>query len=216
MGYIKILNHNSSNSILNHQYTKPVGLMRSKFLNRKITEFKGLKRSRKISVVMFISLIITFQIISVIAVIVIFDSLQIISSAEVPSGYVSINFDYTQPEDMEVSIPYYIKNPGISDLTDIILTIKLYANYTHNSSKEVVKKEIFHKSLNLGVCRAWSILDGSLEGDFSDYNISALLDFLNEADPIESFWILADITLEANYFIGLIRFTVLNIDVVII
>ncbi|MFX1530245.1 MAG: hypothetical protein ACFFBC_03970 [Promethearchaeota archaeon] len=190
--------------------------MKSKLLNRKLLEFKELKKSRKLSVLILISLLVVFQIISVITVIVISDTIRIISTTVIPNGYVSINFDYTQPEDMEVSIPYYINNPGISDLTDIILTIRLHANYTDNSTKETVKQEIFYKSTDLGVCKAWSVLEGYFEGGFTDYNVSAVIDFLNKVDPEEFFWILGDITLEATYFIGLIRFTILNRDFIII
>ncbi|MFW9822080.1 MAG: hypothetical protein ACFFE4_04050 [Candidatus Thorarchaeota archaeon] len=190
--------------------------MKSRYLQRKITEFKGLKTSRKISVIFLISLIAISQIISIIIVIVISDTIGILSGAVIPSGYVSINFDYTKPDDMEVNMPYYINNPGISDLTDIVLTIRLSANYTHNITKQSIKREIFFKTANLGTCKAWNVLQGDFEGGFGDYNISAVINFLDEADPLESFWILGDIYLKASYFIGLIKFTILNRDLVLI
>ena len=165
---------------------------------------------------MFIGLIITVQIVSILAAVVISNVIQIISSVRIPNGYVYINFDYTQPDDMNVSIPYYINNPGISDLNDIVIKVRLYANYTHNQTKMSVLREIFYKKANLGKCRASQALNDVFEGDFIDYNISAIITFLNEVDPIELFWILADIEIHANYFLGIIQFKIFQSKIILI
>ena len=186
------------------------------FIERKIADFKRSRGSRKISTIILVVLIIIAQIVSILSTVVIFNTIEIISGTSIPSGYVKVNFDYTQPEDMEVSIPYYINNPGISKLTDINLIVTLHANYTHNSTKLDIKREIFYKRVYIGDCRAGKALNGTNEGGFSDYNISAIEIFLNEADPLEFFWILADIILSAKYFGSLIDIKIIETDLIFI
>ena len=72
------------------------------FIEKSIKNFRNLRTSRKISVIMLIGIIITAQVSSIMSMIAINDITQIISEVKAPDGYMKTNFDITNPDDMEV------------------------------------------------------------------------------------------------------------------
>ena len=113
------------------------------FIEKSIKNYKNLRTSRKISVIMLIGIIITAQIASIMSMIAVNDVTQIISEVKAPDGYMKTNFDITNPDDMEIVVPYDIRNLGMYDLTDIEMSIKVKDEYTHNSTGKESEEEIF-------------------------------------------------------------------------
>ncbi len=180
------------------------------FIEKSIKNFRNLRTSRKISVIMLIGIIITAQIASIMSMIAIDDVTQIISEVKAPDGYMKTNFDVTNPDDMEVVVPYDIRNLGMYDLTDIEMSVKVKVEYTHNITGKEVEKEIFSKTGDIEDCKAGSSLEAEFEGDADDFDIPILTEFLLYFDLNESVSILVDIKLSAKYFYGLIEFTMIE------
>jgi len=171
-----------------------------------ISKFEALKTSRKISLVLFIVLIFSVQITSILCAISILNFSQLLSNIKIPSGYVYINLDIYTPDDMAVEVPYEIKNSGIYDLTDIKIHIALQLNYINESNHANITSLIFSKVSSVGRCKALSRLCAYINGTFADFLIPPLVDFFNIADEFEMTYYLLNITFNAKYFYGLIKF----------
>lgn len=180
------------------------------FIEKSINNFKNLRTSRKISVIMLIGIVITTQIASIMSMIAINDTIRIISEVKVPDGYMKTNFDIYNPDNMEVVVPYDIRNLGTYDLTDIEMSVKVKVEYTYNITGKEVEEEIFSKTGDIDDCRAGSSLEAEFKGDKDDFDKPILTEFLLYYDFNESVSIMVDIKLSAKYFYGLIEFTMLE------
>ncbi len=180
------------------------------FIEKSIKNYKNLRTSRKISVIMLIGIIITAQIASIMSMIAVNDVTQIISEVKAPDGYMKTNFDITNPDDMEIVVPYDIRNLGMYDLTDIEMSIKVKVEYTHNSTGKEMEEEIFSKTGDIDDCKAGNSLEAEFEGGAGDFDLPILTEFLFYFDLNESVSILVDIKLSAKYFYGLIEFTIVE------
>lgn len=176
------------------------------------SKFKDLNTSRKISVIMLISIIISGYIVSILSMIAISNVLDIISDVEVPDGYIKANFNIENPNDMEVEIPFDLSNEGIYDLVDINMDVKIKVDYINNITRESKEIEIFSKKIKYGTLGAGNSLNEIFKGDVDDFDTKAIYNFFKDADIFEEISILISIKLEAKYFFNLIEFTIFNDD----
>lgn len=183
------------------------------YLENLINNFLHLRTSRKISAIMLLSIIVTAQVVSICSMVAISNTLDIISEVRVPDEYIEANFDLNNQEDMEIVIPYYIKNPGMYDLNDIVIKVEITVEYIHNLTKKEIEEEIFSKKSNLGKCRAMTSLDNEFAGDVLDFDLVALNKFFTYFDINNSISMSVSIELKAKYFYDLIEFTILDEDI---
>ena len=171
-----------------------------------LKKYNNLIKSRKVSIVLFIVIIITVQITSIFCAISVLNFSQLLSHIKVPAGYVYIDTDIYAPETMTVQVPYEIFNPGIYDLADIELTVDLSVNYINQSNQANITSLVFSKTSPLKACKPFSTLSGDFEGSFLNFFIPPLVEFFDDADEFEMVYYLLDIHFTAKYFFGLISF----------
>ncbi|KKL19678.1 hypothetical protein LCGC14_2463040, partial [marine sediment metagenome] len=138
---------------------------------------------------------------------------QIIKSIKIPNGLIDLNLDIYNPEEIEVSIPYYIQNHGIYDLNDMIMEVDISVNYIDISSRNNITAQIFSKYGVLPNCKAFSTLIGDFSGSFTNFNISAVIAFIQNSDIFEPFSFLIDINFHLKYFFNLIQISIILDDV---
>jgi len=115
-------------------------------IRKYVSEFKNLSASRKISILFLISFIIIAQSVSIISVVAIFDTAQIIYDTAIPCGLFYFYLDPLNPEEMEAEIPFCIRNEGWHDLTNIYISSSLKIRYVNNSTKLNQSRSFFAKS----------------------------------------------------------------------
>ena len=175
-------------------------------IKRFISKFKKLNTSRKISIALFIIFMISAQVTSILCAISILNFSQLLSNIKIPSGYTYLNLDIYSPDDMAVEIPYEIRNDGLYDLTNIKIGITLHLNYINESNHANITSKVFSKTSIIRNCKAFSKLSDNFEGTFSDFFISPLVEFFDNADEFEMTYYLVDINFTAKYFYNLIKF----------
>lgn len=170
------------------------------------SQFKTFNNSRKISIVIFIILLLVFQIISILTAISIVNFSQLLSNIKIPAGYIYFEIDIDSPETMAAQIPYEIFNPGIYELSDIHINVDIKVNYINESNHANITSQIFSKKDTITNCRALHTKIGLFEGDFSSFNITPLIEFFTYSDEFEDVYFLLDIQFQAKYFYRLIEF----------
>lgn len=177
---------------------------------KQILKFKALKTSRKISIILSIGILLGAQIASFLCLICILNLSQLLSNIHIPAGYVYMDLDIFTPENMTVEIPYYIKNSGIYDLDEIELEIKININYINKSDQVNITSLFFSKTGSIGRCRALDSIYRQFKGDFTNFNIPSLVDFLNYFDETKLVLYFLDLKLRAKYFFNLVDFKIIE------
>lgn len=182
-------------------------------LKSRFNKLKDLFIARKISLIFFICIFIFAQLVGYLTIAAFSGLSQIFDNIRIPDGGTDLNLDIYSSEDMEVNIPYYIKNQGIYDLTDLFMEVKISVNYTDVITRENLTIQIFSRACALPDCKAYSSLIGSFSGTFHDFNVTAVVDFIENADYVEPLYFFTDISFQANYFWDLIDFSIFLDDV---
>lgn len=138
---------------------------------------------------------------------------QIFENIRIPDGVVDLGIDVYNPEYMEVIFPYYIKNQGMYDLTDLFIEVDISVNYTDLITRENLTVQVFSKTGSLPDCKAFSSLIGYFNGTFNDFNITTVIEFLENVDHLESIKFFMDISFQVKYFWTLISFSLFLDDV---
>lgn len=177
-----------------------------KFLKASLLKFDKLKLSRKISAICSIIMIIVIQITSIVVIININSFITVFSKIQIPNGYVYINMNIYEPENMNITIPYQIQNTGVSDLTNINMNVEIYINYINDTNKLDITKIVYQKYHFLGNCRAFCNKSGTLQGHSESFIIPNVITFFDYFDATKPVFFLMNLTIKANYFLNLIQF----------
>jgi len=182
------------------------------FKNR-FNKLKGLFIGRKINLIFFVCIFILAQSIGFLTIGALSGLTQIFESIRIPDGGVELNIDVYYPEDMKVVIPYYIKNQGMYDLTDLFIEVDISVNYTDLITRENFTVQVFSKIGALPDCKAFSSLIGYFGGTFGDFNVTAVVEFVENVDYLEPIKFFMDIRFQMKYFWTLISFSFFLDDV---
>lgn len=186
--------------------------LKSIFKSR-FNKLKDLFITRKISLIFFLCIFIFAQIVGYLIIAAFSGLSQIFETIRIPDGLIDLNLDIYSPEDMEVNIPYYIKNQGIYDLNDLYMEVYISVNYIDMITRENITLQIFAKANILPDCEAFSSLIGNFTGTFHDFNVTAIVDFMENADYFEPLYFFTDISFQAKYFWDLIDVSIFLDDV---
>jgi hypothetical protein len=170
--------------------------------------FRELKTSRKISLLLIITILAFAQTVGILSIIAVSSLQNIIASIKIPYGAIYLNIGVQNPENMKANIPYYIQNQGIFGLYDLYMESEIYINYIDQLSSKNITSRIFFKADELPNCKAFSALTGNFSGAFSYFNVTAILDFIENYDFEKPFKFLFDIRFRACYFFNLIKFSI--------
>jgi hypothetical protein len=177
------------------------------YISQKIKEYKNLRRTKKIGVCLFLVFIFNFQICSLISLSATLSFSQILSDIRLPSGFVNINLNIIEPENLIVQMPYEIDNRGMFYLIDITTTISINVNFLNKSNSVNITSSIFYKSSILPDVSPFSASLGFITGNRQFFNEFALSEMFDNSDLFEPKFYRMNISLSAVYFLGLIRFS---------
>jgi hypothetical protein len=173
-----------------------------------ISKFRNLRLHRKISILLIISIIILTQIVGILSIAAISSLQLIIANIRIPYGAIYLNIDIYNPENMECTVPYYIQNHGIFDISGIFIETEMFINYIDELTSKNTTSKIFYKAEELPRCKVSSSLIGNFSGTFSSFNVSAIVEFNEHYNFEEPFKFLTNIRLKGKYFFNLIGFSI--------
>lgn len=183
-----------------------VGLKNS--LKNRFSKLKKSYVTRKISFVFLLCIFIFAQFVGYLTIAAFSGLSQMFDNIKVPDGAIDLNLDIYNPEDMEVNFPYYIRNQGIYDLNNLNIDVSVFVNYIDVGTREDITIRLFAKVSLIPDCKAFSYLIGNFTGTFLDFNITAVVQFVDNVDYFEPFSFFTDINFRADYFWGLIDFSI--------
>jgi len=126
-------------------------------------------------------------------------------------------FDITKPDELNLTLPFTIKNVGFFDIEDLTIRIVLHMEYSHiNYStpgvNETVTETIFDKTQSFDNIKSGDSLDDSFEGASKHFISENIPDPLNELDRTQPVKFYVDISLSMKYSLGLLTLAVNIID----
>ncbi|KKN64307.1 hypothetical protein LCGC14_0493100, partial [marine sediment metagenome] len=127
-------------------------------------QVKDLIITRKINLLFFLFILLFSQIAGYLSIAAFSSLTQIIKRMKIPSGLIDLNLDIYHPEEIKVSIPYYIQNHGIYDLNDLFMEVEISVNYIDIFSRKNITAQIFSKDEALPDCRAFNTILGYFNG----------------------------------------------------
>lgn len=149
---------------------------------KKIEHWKQLKKSRKISCLMSIFLIISGLIISAVNILAFLSIESISYNVLIPNDEPEFKLNISNMENTYLKIPYKISNEGYFDINDINMKLEIEYLYFKNNSNEEVHRIIFSKKVNLATIKPGDILADTFKGDYSDFDNSEIILFLEELE----------------------------------
>ena len=186
--------------------------LKSIFKSR-FNRLKDLFITRKISLIFFLCIFIFAQTVGYLVIAAFSGLSQILETIRIPDGIIDLNLDIYNPEDIEVNIPYYIKNQGIYDLNNLYMDVDISVNYIDKITRENITLQIFTKADVLPDCTTFNSLVGNFTGTFHDFNVTAVVNFIENVDYFEIYYFLIDISFQAEYFWDLIDISIFLDDV---
>jgi hypothetical protein len=138
-------------------------------------------------------------------------------SYNVKIGTPTYNFDISDPNNLQILVPFNITNAGVYELGDVSLNLGIWMTYgdkTNFNQTTIVK--VFQKAINYGNIAPGTILISNLNGTGSDgFILSNIPDPLTEVDKTRLPYDLefnANFTFSASYSLNLYTFTVNTIN----
>lgn len=178
-----------------------------------IREFKKKPLSRQFSILFSIVIIFSIQISSIFMLANFLTFIEIIPKLEIPSGYVYINIDIENPDDMTVQMPFSISNYGMAELTEITLYVEVMLNFINKSNNANLTLLIFSKISIVNSISPYMVVNDFFVGDFSDFNISALIYFEENGDEYEPLIFNVNYIFKANYFSNLLKLSISRFNI---
>lgn len=178
-----------------------------RYLFKKMKAFKKFKKSKKIGIYFSIISILNFQICALVSFSASLSFSQILSDMKFPAGFVNLNLDVFEPENLLLQIPYKIDNGGMFSLTDIETSIMISVNYLNVSNSANVTSVFFSRSIRLPDVKPLSVYLGFFEGGRPYFNEIALIDMYNYSGAFEPKFFRMNLSFSAMYYFGLIEFS---------
>ena len=185
-------------------------------MKRKAGAFKDLSKSRKISVYLLLVAFAVAQVVSIVCVNTLNSTIQIPTGVLIPAGFSFINLDTSNPDDMSVMIPYTINNEGSYDFANIEFDISLKITFTNNLTQLNNTLLIYTNQHSVGTCPAYQLIYGTLQGDKTYFNISAVEQFLTSWDDTKFYWIFGDLIVSGEYFFRLTKIMIFMRDILLV
>jgi hypothetical protein len=132
----------------------------------------------------------------------------------IPDGPVSANLDISDPNNMNITVPFNISNVGVYDLKEITLGFQIRMTYGNSSTptNETTTIEIFNKQHEFGDILHGAFLKDDFTGSGSDgFFVSTIQQAETEVDWTRTPYAVefyASFTFSAWYSLNLYKFTV--------
>jgi hypothetical protein len=104
-------------------------------------------------------------------------------------------YNFSDPTNVEASVPYSIANGGFHDISHISLIITLSINYTDKNTGDLTSQTILSKKEDLGYIHPGEYLNGTFHRDYQKFDWGAIGQFQLNFDPGEYVWYLMELTL---------------------
>lgn len=172
---------------------------------KKIRYWKELNKSRKISCLMSIFLIIAGLIISAVNILAYLSIESISYNVIIPNDEPELKLNISNMESNYLKVPYKISNEGYFDIIDIKMKVKIDYLYSNNDSNKEIRRTVFSKKANLVSIKPGDELTGVFKGEYLNFDNSEIILFLEELDISKEIKRLMDVQISASLS-GLVQF----------
>lgn len=118
---------------------------------------------------------------------------------ELPSGSVSINLDFIEPQGVYISFPFKVKNSGFYDLIDLSFEITLTLFYTDRFTDVLAQEQILSSSSESFRINKGKSIFNIFHRDYSWFNWGNIGNFLEKVDDSKEILVILD--LELSFYI---------------
>ncbi len=119
---------------------------------------------------------------------------NVYSNLKFPIEGSAYNLNFTNPQNVEVIIPYTMKS-DLWYLIDMQLTIDVSVNYTDVSLQEQRQRVVAQSSSVTFSMSPFQSVNGSLDANYMDFNWSAVVEFLNGADDAKPILLVFEVSI---------------------
>jgi hypothetical protein len=130
--------------------------------------------------------------------------IRVYEGIELPSGPVSINLDFIEPQGMYISFPFRVKNSGFYDLIDLSFEIKLTLSYTDRFTDVLAWEQILSSSSESFRINKGKSFFKIFHRDYSWFNWGNIGNFLEKVDGSNEVLVIMD--LELSFYIEWVEY----------
>ena len=170
-----------------------------------IKKIKKLERSQKVSLILLLSVFIASFSFAIVYSIASYLVIKTIGSVQIPSGHYLNDLDPANPQ---FEISFKLTNKLFTDITDFSIFISedlVYHEMDNNTEKRV---NIFNKQIFFGKIAIGKKYSKIFFGNYSDFDISNLIDFSNNANMSKEIKMFLDIHISGKTLWNLVPFDV--------
>ncbi|KKM13184.1 hypothetical protein LCGC14_1718860 [marine sediment metagenome] len=112
------------------------------------------------------------------------------------------------PEDPLLQASYKINNNGFSDISNLVIDLKVDLSYYEDYTGNEIREQLFFKSETVEKIDPWQNYEATIEGGFEYFNVTVIELFWDNANLSRPIDYLLDIGVTGNFFLGLIPFKI--------
>lgn len=112
------------------------------------------------------------------------------------------------PEDPLLQASYKINNQGFSDISNLVIDLKVDLYYSEDYTNNEIREQLFFKRETVAKIDPWQNYEATLEGGSEHFNVTVIELFWDNANFSKPISYLLDINITGNFFLGLIPFKI--------
>jgi len=147
-----------------------------------IRNWKRLNRSRKISFLMSVFLIIAGLLVSMMTFLAYLSIESFCYNIAIPNDSPELKINCSNMERNSLKVPYKISNKGHYDIVEVKIKLSICICYFKNNSNEEIRRIIFSKKFNLNTIRPGEEIADVFRGDHLDFDNLEIIHFLDELE----------------------------------
>jgi hypothetical protein len=116
------------------------------------------------------------------------------------------------PEDPLLQASYKIPNNGFSDISGLIIDLRVDLCYSKQNESNEIREELFFKRETVARINPWQNYEATLEGGLEFFNVTVITNFWKSANFTELVFYLLEINITGRFSFGMIPFNIMIND----
>jgi len=116
------------------------------------------------------------------------------------------------PEDPLLQASYKIPNKGFSDISNLVIDLKVDLCYSEEYTNNEIREQLFFKSETVTKINPWQNYEATLEGGSEYFNVTVIELFWDNVNFSRPVFYLLDINITGSFWFGMIPFKVIIDD----
>ncbi len=112
------------------------------------------------------------------------------------------------PEDPLLQASYKISNKGFSDISNLVIDLKVDLCYSEEYTNNEIREQLFFKSEKVTKINPWQNYEATLEGGSEYFNVTVIESLWDNANFSRPVFYLLDIRITGSFSFGMIPFTI--------